>query len=164
MSAIATLNIPAFGQRWDEHNGILVGIQHLKDTFRALIIPDEENFKLRNVELGTYGKKVAGADSMDDGEANTAALASEGSELCHLIRQLEDSRGNKGFYLAASGQHHIAVGNEGAREHFDKDDWYLTSTQCGAHYAWFQWLDDGGAGTFCKGTLGLARPFRSVAL
>lgn len=21
MSAIATLNIPAFGQRWDEHNG-----------------------------------------------------------------------------------------------------------------------------------------------
>lgn len=164
MSAITTLNIPAFGQRWDEHNGILVGIQHLKGAFRALIMPDEEKFKLRNVRLGTCGKKVAGADSMDDGESNTVALASEGSELCVHIQQLEDSQGNKGFFLGSSGQHHIAVGNEGARQHFDTDDWHVTSTQSGAHYAWVQWFDVGYAFASNKDDVGLARPFRSVIL
>ena len=163
-AAIATLNIPAFGQRWEEHNGILIGIQHLKDQFRALIMPEGKKFDLRGVELGTYGKKVEGADSVDDGEANTLALANGGSELCQQILEMEDDRGNKGLFLGSSGQHHIAYGNEGARAHFDKDDWYWTSTQYSSYRAWYQWFVDGGALVDFKDYSGSARPLRSVIL
>lgn len=164
MNAITTLNIPAFGQRWEEHNGILIAIQNLRGQFRALILPEEEKFKLRDVEIGTYGTKVNGANSIDDGEANTTALAAAGSELCQQIQQLEDSQGNKGFFLGSSGQHHLAFGNEGSRQHFDTDDWHWTSTQYDADDAWCQGFHDGFSCIFSETFYGLARPVRSVIL
>lgn len=163
MSAITTLNIAAFGQRWDEHNGIFVGLQQLKGNFTALILPEGDKFKF-HTELGVYGEKIEFDNQFDDGMAGTIAFAKAGSKVCQEVLELEDDKGNKDFFVPAAGQNHLFFGNENVRKLFDDSDWHWSVTPYGSYNAWVQ--NFGGGYSHLNGRYdeGFVRPVRSVIL
>ncbi len=160
---VTTLNIPAFGQRWDEHNGILVGLQHLHGKFRALIRPEGDKFKFHE-PLGAYGVKVEFEDEFDDGMAGTIAFAKAGSPVCQKVLELEDDRGNKDFFVPAAGQNHHLFSHPDVRKICDTEDWQWSVTPHGSHGAWYQYFGDGSSLIDSRGSKALVRPLRSVIL
>lgn len=157
-----TLNLPRIGAEWPGKGGIFAGLVGGKDSpFFALILPTDPAASFEEVELGTYGTHVEGADSKSDGLANTQALAQAGSELCQKILALEIG-GHRDWYLPAANEAHVMATT--VPELFEDDDYYWTSTQDGARVAFVQDFEIGGHGTGFKGDARRASAVRKIQL
>lgn len=141
VTEIKTITPFILGQLIPEQGGYYAGIVRGEGDAPAhhlFIAP--ENASADDVIWGQYGKQIEGADSVNDGLANTKALIAAGNcpaaEACHAYR----GNGFDDWYLPAKAELNICFAN--AREHFDKV-WHWSSTQSSAHYAWTQTFTTG---------------------
>jgi hypothetical protein len=120
-----------------------------------------ENASADDVIWGEYGKKIDGADSVNDGLANTEALIAAGecpaAEACHAYR----GNGFDDWYLPSQAELNVCYAN--AREHF-ADRWYWSSTQYSPGYAWLQTFYDGYQGYVPKSTSLRVRAVRRLTI
>ena len=132
-----TFELPAIGTHWIEQGGIFAGIcrgQNGAPDF-ALIIAADTAGHLEDQEYGEYGQEIEGAKSPHDGPANTVAMAGAGSKLAQAILDLKIGC-HADWYLPSSTDLHMAYAN--VPDHFEKGDWYWTSTQYSRGLAWVQ--------------------------
>lgn len=169
-TSIATTSTPSrplIGQHWPEQGGILGAIlpgpvvDGVQQPDIAVIVPTGPEAEFIDVCYGTYGTKIDGADSHTDGTANTLAMIAAGSVLAQRVAATQIA-GFGDWILPAIGQ--LRVLSATVPHLFDKDSWYVSSTQFSAHDAWMQDFDDGGSGWGGKGDGCRARPVRLVQL
>ena len=140
---------PHLGENWKGQGGIYLGIIRgdagQPDAHLIAAVTGAANLK------GPWGpaNKVAGANSHRDGLANTSAMAAAGSQLAKVALGAK-IEGHKDFYLPARDEARLAYVN--GREHFEKSDWYWTSTQSEAldSNAFVQDFAYGGQGHYHK--------------
>lgn len=157
-----TLTLPRIGAEWPGQGGIFAGLVGGKEgPFFALIMPTDPAASFEEVELGTYGTLVEGADSKSDGLANTQALAQAGSELCQKILALEIG-GHRDWFLPAANDAHVMATT--VPELFEDDDYYWTSTQLGSTIAFVQDFEYGGHYDASKDGSRRARAVRKIQL
>ena len=115
---------PLPGQYWPAQGGWYAGIQRSEDCTSGwhLILPQGDQFVLRDVVWGKRGQTVKGADHLFDGMANTLAMVEAGSELAQRIRALPGD-----CYLPSRFESALLYAT--LREQIDLGDWYWTSTQ-----------------------------------
>ena len=154
--------IPRIGEYWPEQAGIRVAVipgQNGQPDY-DLILPTHPDAELGELEYGSYGTKIEGADSEWDGLTNTQALVAAGNhpaaERCASLT----IEGHNDFYLPADRE--AAVCYAIAREHFKKR-WHWTSTQYGARRAFVQDFGGGGQDYDGKGCSFGVRPVRRVS-
>ena len=85
MNARTTTTLPAIGQTFA--GGIFVGLILCNGQQRAVIASDKRG-ELRGA-WGEYGKEIDGAGSVNDGRANTVAMAAAGSTLAQQALALD---------------------------------------------------------------------------
>lgn len=126
----------ALGQLVPEQGGYYAGIvrgENGAPDYHLFVAPEDASAD--EVTWGKYGKSIEGAGHVNDGLANTKALIAAGecpaAEACHAYR----GNGFDDWYLPAQAELNLCFAN--AREHFAKE-YYWSSTQCSAHYAWVQ--------------------------
>jgi hypothetical protein len=153
---------PSIGEYWKGQGGIYAGVGRGRNGGKdyCLILPTDPRAIFAKRMLGTYGIDVPNASSDHDGMTNTKALAGAGSELCQEILGL-DIEGHKDFYLMSRTDARLCSAN--VPEQFEKE-WYLTSTQYSAGYAWSQYFFDGGQSSFSKEFEARARACRRLFL
>ena len=133
--------LPALGAKVSGEGGAFGGLARGPDgKLRALIVATDPRGSFKEVPLGTYNVKVAGADSRWDGMANTQALAAAGSEICQRLLQLE-IEGKRDYFLMSAGDGHVLACT--IPELFDQDDYHWTSTQYSAAIAFVQGFKNG---------------------
>jgi hypothetical protein len=135
MSEATQLVAPRLGAYWEGQGGIYVGAMPSIDGGRGyhLIASVDEGVDL---EWGASNKRVEGADSKRDGSANTLALLGSGyphPAAAWASKYTKD--GHSDFYLPAQRELNLCYAT--CAEHFEKD-WYWSSTQHSAGWAWFQ--------------------------
>lgn len=99
---------------------------------------------------GEYGKRIDGAGSDTDGQANTAAMIVAESPIALSAHALTIN-GHEDWYLPSRYEQALqyfalqdAEGyQEGQAEAFETDDWYWSSTQYSPYDAWSQYFDVG---------------------
>ncbi len=135
-------NPPLPGQPWPEQDGIYIGIMPSDDGKSAwhLILPKGPQYSFQSVAWSERGKLIAGANSRNDGMANTLAMLEAGNELIQKL--LRDS------YLPSRGE--LALCYAVAPSLFTTDGWYWSSTQSSSDSAWFQDFGYGSQGTYNK--------------
>jgi hypothetical protein len=140
VAAMADLVPPRIGEYWKTQGGVYVGVMRGRDgkPDHHLVAAIGEH-ELVDVVWGEYGKRVDGCDSYHDGRANTAAMATAGLDLAQRIQAL-DIEGHEGWYLPSQAEAHLLAAN--VKEAM-KPEWYWTSTQYSASYAWCQYFDYG---------------------
>jgi hypothetical protein len=158
----ATLSPPERGQYWPGQGGIfLMTLPALHGVpARHLLCSQDEAEAL---EWGGYGKEIEGAKSHVDGAANTAALMASGHEhpaAAWCANYIRD--GHSDFYLPA--RFDMLHAHLVAPELFDKDDWYWTSTQLSAGYAFVQDFRNGHSHWDLKVNVYRVRAFRTIHL
>ncbi len=163
ISAVRFSDLPAAGEVFPGQGGVLAGIILGKkgEPSFALIRATDAAANFKDVELGTYGTEVENASHFLDGITNTKALAEAGSEICQQILQL-NIEGHTDFYLPAIGELQAATSH--IREQMEFDDYYLSSTQYGAHGVRVQDFDYGFSYHDYKGTERRAVAFRRIQL
>ena len=132
-----TTSAPRIGQPWPGQGGIYAGIMAGRDgqpDYHLISAPADQG-SFEDIEWGSYGKSVEGADSYFDGRANTTAMAAAGLELGTRIRALVID-GHDDYYLPSQAEMHLLAAN--LKDQFEQDDWYWTSTQYSSGNAWFQ--------------------------
>jgi hypothetical protein len=161
--SVAATAIHHPGQPWPEQGGIYLGSLPTDDPAvrRHIVLAIDPAGELVDQEWGPYGKDVPGAASLSDGRANTLAMAEASSELAQQILQLNIA-GHADWHLMSADEARLAMVY--AREHLDHGDWYWTSTQFSAHYAWIQNFGHGGQFSASKGLEYRARAVRSISL
>ena len=120
--------------------GIYAGRFGIGDKLYGLVVAPAAIGELVKTKWGGL-KKVAGADSYNDGDANTQAMAAAGSVLGKWARGLL-IEGFGDWYIPSRLESLILLGELGATDTFARD-WYWTSTQYDAEWAWSQLFDDG---------------------
>jgi hypothetical protein len=144
--------LPTPGQMWDEQRGLFICITPLR---RAIIAPVDEQALFIDVQWGPRGVDVPGACSEWDGEANTVAMAKAGSELAQRILE------QRGLILPACNELYML---RMIAPHLIADDWYWSSTQYSADFAWHQYFADGIPDYDVKDYELRARAVRSVVI
>lgn len=131
---------PAIGQLYQGgiYAGLVRGIADAPDYY--LIVSDRSSH-FEDIEWGSYGKRVQGADCPYDGRANTIALLESGNshpaaEKAAGVRE----GGFEDWYLPSRREIAIAYWN---LPDFFEADWYWSSTQYSACGAWGQSFLDG---------------------
>lgn len=149
---VAASDLPERGQPLA--GGTFVTRYWLNGTERALVLLDDE----LSGEWGKYGKKIAGADSYSDGEANTRAMAEAGSEIAVKALELD------GFIPSClEGQLVMAAKADGLVT-LRVDRWHWLSTQYSADYAYYVVFEDGWLSHNVKSYGRLVRPVRSLPI
>lgn len=156
--------LPTFGEIVPGEGGRLGAIMrgNIVDGVRqpdyAIIVPD-----LTGVELqwGQHSTEIAGASSLSDGLANTAAMLKAGCPPAVHIATLKTDEGHTDLYLPARGEMWALRNN--VPELFEKR-WHWTSTQDGRYYAFVQDFEYGDSYWSSKGYDFLARPVRRIPL
>lgn len=156
------LTPPRIGQQWPGQGGVYAGLIRGEgdQPDYYLIVANEE---AEGLEFGGYGKTVDGTNSSLDGAANTQALIT--SEHAHPAAEWaakHTADGHSDFYLPSRNELRLCYAN--APEPFSKDDWYWSSTQDSAHYAWMQYFDDGYQGWSHECHEYRVRPVRRIQL
>jgi len=152
MNDMTTTKIPAIGEPFG--GGFFGGLHYPAGIRKGLIVGPKALCQApRALIWGERGVKT-GATSLFDGMANTRALgeASPAAKFCldcraggeddwHLpaLDQLSVLRANCMPKAGRIPEQSIAeVFKEGGPEAFDTDDWYWSSTEWSAGYAWVQ--------------------------
>ena len=138
-----SIALPRIGAYWEGQGGIYVGVMPGIDGGRDyhLIVTIDEGEEL---QWGTSGTRAEGADSKRDGAANTLALLASSHE--HPAAEWASKYtkdGHSDFYLPAQRELNLCYAT--CAEHFEKD-WYWSSTQHLAGWAWYQGFDYGYQG------------------
>lgn len=151
-------DIPAIGAPFQ--GGFFAGLYYENDTRHALIVAPKAEGEADDLTWGDRGE--TDARSLIDGLANTRALgdAHPAAKFCRDLR----IGGFNDWHLPALEQMSVLRANltpendhvpvqttaeafkEGGPEAFDTDDWYWTSTEWPAGYAWVQGFDYGTQG------------------
>lgn len=152
--------------------GYYLGRYFIGATAYALIVsPKAEGEHKPAVWSGNY-RRVAGALSLVDGHANTAAMAKSGSDLARWAMGLAIG-GHSDWYLPSRVESLLLHAAEADASAFQKDgaealerDWYWTSTQHASDpsYAWFQLFTNGYQLTSHEGFRLRARAVRRLAI
>jgi hypothetical protein len=142
------LQLPPLGVHWVEQGGIFAGLLRAPEGDCALILCDDGHGHFEDREWGPYPSSIDGAASYFDGRANTQAMAAGGSALATEILAL-DVAGFKDWYLPSQAELQLARAN--ASDHFEKGDYYWTSTQYSPYNAWVQDFENGSSGIYYKG-------------
>jgi hypothetical protein len=153
---LRAISVPAIGTHWVEQGGIFAGVIRGIDGApdAALIIADDPRGHFEDREWGPYGKDVA--TDAHDGMANTVAMTGAGSQLAADILAL-DIAGHTDWYLPSASDLHLAYAN--LADHFDRADYYWSSTQYSPYYAWAQDFEGGYSSLYGK-----HGEFRAVAV
>lgn len=154
-------SVPEIGDRWVGQGGYYVGVIRGRDglTSHHVIVapPDSDGVDL---EWGERGTDIAGANSDWNGRANTAALInSSGSHPAAKHAEDYSCEGHNDYHLGSHAEMGIAWAN--APELFEKE-WYWTSSQYSAYYAWIQHFDVGIQTITGKVSEGHVRPVRWI--
>ena len=145
---------PAIGEYWVGHGGLYGGRREYPEGLCYVI------FAVTDVGRHSYGEQGTNVEATSgiDGRENTAILINrEGSHPAADAASAYTRDGHNDFYLPSSGELHH--GYLYLPESFEKD-WYISSTQRSADYAYHMdfgggWLDING-----KYHERLARPVR----
>jgi hypothetical protein len=141
VATMASLVPPRIGEHWEGQGGTYVGIVRGRDgkpDFHLVAAIGEH--ELEDIVWGVYGKKIEGADSYHDGQANTAGMAAADLDLAKRIHALQID-GHTDWYLPSQAEAHLLAAN--VKEAMNQGDYYWTSTQYSADYAWCQGFGDG---------------------
>jgi hypothetical protein len=154
--AAANTEVPQLGQYWEGQGGVYAGVVRGEFEQRDyhLIIATEDLGKL---EWGGYGTDVVGATSASDGFANTQELIEDGDHPAATACSRYEADGHTDFYLPARRELQVAEAN--ASDLFAKE-WYWSSTQRSANYAFTMYFDDGNQLTNAKDFELRVRPVR----
>ena len=154
--AALAVTIPAIGQAYG--GGFVTGITRDPATGkRSLHITAGAAHELVG-KWGEYGKKIEGADSYSDGEANTRAMAEAGSVIAMKALELD------GFIPSClEGQLLMAAKADGLVE-LREDRYHWLSSQRSADYAYSMDFVDGWLSRYGKFHEQLARPVRSLPI
>ena len=157
--ALASTTPPIPGQYWPAQKGWYAGICRSEDGLSGwhLILPKGDKFYFKDVPWGERGQDVAGATKNFDGLANTIAMAAAGSVLAIKIRKLPGD-----CYLPSRFESALLYAM--LRDQIELGDWYWTSTQGSAGYAWVQHFYNGYQGDHYKSFTGRARAVRRLNL
>ncbi len=136
---------PALGQPWKDQGGIYAGVIRGDDGLAYHLIVSEAEYELKG-EWGNRGTEIEGADSKNDGAANTEAMYKAGIQLAKDVLSIEVGR-HEDFYLPSQCELNLCFAN--AREHFQKE-WYWSSTQFSANYGWIQHFLNGSQSSNVK--------------
>jgi hypothetical protein len=147
--------------------GILLGRYFLDTQARALIGASKVELARPEMAWNSSMKRVAGAQSIYDGLANTEAMLAAGSAAAKWARDLRLG-GFDDWHLAARGQALLAFDANSVlpdAEKFD-EEWHWTSTQYAGdeRWAWCQNFDYGGQGSTRKDNELRLFAVRSVAI
>jgi hypothetical protein len=158
--APTTLKVPQLGEYWRDQGGIYAGVMPGENGQRAyhLIVSEESG---EGLEWGKYGQKIEAADSRIDGSANTKAiLAADGEHPAAEWATKYTNDGHSDFYLPAQREQSLCFAT--IPDQFEMDDWYWSSTQYSADYAWIQSFGGGIQDYADKDFAGRARAVRRL--
>ena len=168
MTHISTITLPEIGAPFE--GGFFAGTYLENGCLTALVVAPKAEGEAEDMEWGGYGKGTA-ARSLIDGLANTRAIADDNHPAAKFCADLRIG-GFDDWHLPALDQMTVLRANlmpdsgyvpaqttaeafkdEGA-EAFDQE-WYWSSTEFSANYAWMQdfgygYQDGGGKGNSCR--------------
>lgn len=133
MDTSPTSTLPTIGALLQGLGHFAVVIRDPDGTERVLFLTDLPEHR---GPWGEWGKKIDGCDSANDGRANTEALIAAETPLGKWVQQI------RGDYLSADdvyipARRELALLEVNLPHLFEKD-WYWSSTQYSANYAWVQ--------------------------
>lgn len=162
MSAPTITTLPPLRALWPGQGGhfagLLPGIANPAELDVLIVSPVA--LGEFNGEWGKYGKTIKGADSYDDGRANTIAMAKAGSAIAKHVQALE-IEGHADYFIGSQADMHLCVATSKA---LFQQRGYWTSTQYSADYAWYQHFDYGNQGIGYKSAVLRVRAVRRFAL
>lgn len=147
---------PAIGDYWPGQGGLYGGLRHYPEGLCHIIFAAKD---VGRHSYGEYGTNVE-ATSNIDGRENTAILVNrDGSHPAADAAYGYTCDGHNDFYLPSSGElHHGYLYLPGS---FEKD-WYISSSQRSANYAYGMDFEDGWLHVSVKYGERLARPVRRI--
>lgn len=149
---------PAAGKYWPAQKAWYAGIICQPDgTAWHLLLPKGVKFKAKSLAWGTTDKAIKDADSLYDGQANTAAMLAAGSPAAAHITTLID-----GAYLPSRAEAMLLFAT--LKDKFETGAWYWTSTQQSASYAWYCYFGHGTQFTLHKSFEGSAVCVRRLVI
>ncbi len=159
-AAATSANPPLPGQIWAAQGGIYTGVIVINGAGYHLVFADAASGEFADLPWGDYGIDEPGAKHLHDGLANTNALLTSGTEHPAIaVCRNTLINGHADWYVPAIAE--LKLGFVNARQHFDADRWYLSSTQCSRYDAFVQHFDGGNTYAHSKdwsgGTVRLAR-------
>lgn len=150
------LNPPALGEYWPGQGGIYAGVRQYPEGLCHVIFAATDAGKHA---YGEYGTEVE-AVSRHDGRENTAILVNrDGSHPAADAAYAFTCDGHNDFYLPSIGELNHAW--QYIPSSFEKD-WYVSSTQRSAYYAYTMDFEDGWLNIYGKDDERLARPVRRI--
>ena len=153
-NAAEQIKTPAIGEFWPGQGGIYAGIRQYPDGLRHVVFAAED---VGSHEWGAYGVE-AEAGSRIDGRINSQALTANEDHPAASAAAKYAADGCADFYLPSIGE--LSHGWQFIPEHF-KRDWYWSSTQRSAYYAFLMYFGDGSQGFIDKDSELRVRPVRS---
>lgn len=154
---MTTQKLPLIGATLE--NGVVSAIvpNLAGNGYDALIVLVDDQGKpiiTDEMKWGAYGEEIEGAASDVDGKANTDAMVAAGNELAKKVAET-------GGYLPSQRElQAIYASNKDAVP----ADWYWSSTQFSAGYAWIQDFGSGDAYTWSKGLINRAFAVRRAPI
>jgi hypothetical protein len=100
--------LPAIGTPFE--GGFLAGLFRLNGSTYAMIVSPKAQGELEEAAWGPYGENIPGAQSYNDGLANTQAMAKAGSDLARWMLAL-DIGGFSDWYLPSCDELEIIYRN-----------------------------------------------------
>lgn len=155
---------PRVGQAWPEQGGIYLGVmpgEGGKPDYHLILSDKAGEFK--DLAWGGYGHDAPGAKSDNDGLANTLAL--QASDELHPAADRAadlDLAGFTDWYLPARNELRLAYIT--AKQHFDTEPYYWSSTQYSGYNAWYQYFDYGTQYDDTKSYAGRVRLVRRLEI
>lgn len=159
---------PIPGQFWPEQHGFYAGIMPALDGQPAyhLILDPADLIAADGSaehEWGEYGKKIAGADSLTDGLANTKALVAANQAFVSSMHSAPSVHLGCGApYIPSKREMALLVAT--CSEHMTAGELYWTSSQCSANDAWYQSFNLGLSHWNSKTNSVRVRPVRRLFL
>ncbi|TDV04656.1 DUF1566 domain-containing protein [Paraburkholderia caballeronis] len=160
-SFLKSIGAPTIGEYWEGQGGALVNLRPADDSEKLsfLICSTDE---ARDLEWGSYGKRVKGADDRYDGRANTLALVNAATSHPAAEWCAEYSKdGHSEFYLPAQRELNLAYAS---CPRVFSPEWYWSSTQFSATNAWDQTFGGGYQYGALKTRKGRVRAFRRFSI
>lgn len=151
-----SLTPPAIGDYWPGQGGLYGGLRHYPEGLCHII------FAAKDVGKHAYGEHGTSVEATSniDGLENTAILVNrDGSHPAAEAAYAYTCDGHNDFYLPSSGELHH--GYLYLPESFEKD-WYISSTQRSADYAYSMDFGGGWLLNYGKSDERLARPVRRI--
>lgn len=151
-----SLTPPAIGDYWPGQGGLYGGLRHYPEGLCHII------FAAKDVGRHSYGEHGTNVEATSniDGRENTAILVNrDGSHPAAEAAYGYTCDGHNDFYLPSSGELHH--GYLYLPESFEKD-WYISSSQRSANYAYTMDFGDGWLHLNDKNNERLARPVRRI--